>query len=377
MKRFYLLILGLVFITLSCEKTNLEQDNKTTDSGVYDKENISCENGILIFKNYASLTEYESAANLMDIGSLTKLERGLGFESQKRIFENIAIKEYDLQIRPFEDKTEEEMKNIPFPGHCPEYLEAIKLGFIKEINEPEGSYIDYNLTDRSMAAYLNKDGFVMVGSVLYFVKDNTIKRLENASVYDGKKVIAESNNNKSEVLNTKSVMSGTYTAFKHDPSTTEWKTVGNFRTKMSATFIIKTFGLNSGEDWSKYMECHPLSVGTNSQRKNGWGNWNQYWGPETIDGTASLTINWSQDWFGPYIYPGINNNFSTYRYLPSASNATVKYHPLTGEPAPFLDYVIAEAPNNGYYGWNNKPISFHITANLPGGCCGFTREVEW
>lgn len=377
MKRFSLLILGLVFITLSCEKTNLEQDNKTTDYDVYDKANISCENGILIFKDYATLTEYESTANPMDIESLTKLERSLRFESQKRIFDNIAIKEYDLQIRPFEDKTEEEMKNIPFPGHCPEYLEAIKLGFIKEINEPEGSYIDYNLTDRSMAAYLNKDGFVMVGNVLYFAEGNNIKRLENASVYDGQKVIAESNKNVSEVLDTKSAKGGTYTAYMHDHISGKWVTVGNFRTKMSATFIIKTFGLDSGEDWSRSMECHKLIVGTNAQRKNGWGNWNQYFGPETIDGTASLDIPYSYEWFGPYIYPGINSSFRTYKYMPSASNATISFHPLTGEPAPFLDYVIVTAPNNGYYRWGNKPISFHITANLPGGCCGFTREVEW
>ncbi len=377
MKRFFLPIIGLMFISLSCEKINPEQDNKPTNSNVYEKANVSCKNGILIFKDYATLHDYESVANLMDIESLTELEMGLGFNSQKRLFENIAMKEYDLQIRPFEDKTEEEMKNIPFPGHSPEYMEAIKLGFIKEINEPEGSYIDYNLADRSMAAYLNSDGFVMVGKVLYFVRDNSIKSLENATVYDGTKLIAETNSKISEILDTKSVMSGIYTAYQHDDISGAWVTVGNFRTRMSATFIIKTFGYDSGSNWSKYIECHPLSVGTNSQRKNGWGKWNQYWGPQTINGTARLKIEWSFESYGPYIYQGINSNFSTYRHLPSASNATITYHPFTGEPAPFLDYVIAEAPNNGYYGWGNKPISFDITANLPGGCCGFTRHVIW
>jgi hypothetical protein len=197
-------------------------------------------------------------------------------------------------------------------------------------------------------------------------------------VYDGQKVIAESNNNVSEVLDTKSVMAGTYTAYMHDASDGNWVTVGNFRTKMSATFIIKTFGLNSGSNWSSSMACYPLSVGTNSQRKNGWGNWNQYWGPQTIYGPARLQLEWSQNWFGGYSSNnGINSNFSTYRYLPSASNATIKYHPLTGEPAPFLDFVIIEAPYNGYYSWGNNPIGFYINADLPGGCCGFTRHVEW
>jgi hypothetical protein len=378
MKQFFIPIIGLAFIALSCEKINTDHDNKTTESDVLGKTNISCENGILIFSDYENLIKYESSANLMDINELTKLEMGYGFESQKRIFESIAKKEYDLQITPFEGKTEEEMKNIPFPGHCTEYYEAIKMGIIMEIIEPEGSYIDYNLTDRSMAAYLNKDGLVIVGNVLYFVKGNTIKSLENATVSDGQKLISDANSNSSGIFYDKSILSGTYTAYRHDALNGDWVEVGNFRTKMSATWTIKTFGANSGTNWSSQMQLYPLSIGTNSQRKNGWGNWNQYWGPQTIYGPAKLQLDWSQNWYGPYSSNnGISSDFSTYYYMSSASNATVKYHPITGAPAATLDYLIITAPLSGFYGWGNYPIRFYINADLPGGCCGFTRHVEW
>jgi len=377
MKRFLIPIICLLFISVSCEKINPEHDNKTANTDVIEISSIKCDNGILIFSDYEKLIEYESSTNLMDFNELTKLEIGLGFESQKRIFENIAMKEYELQITPFEGKTEEEMKSIPFPGHCPEYHEAIKMGIINEINEPEGSYIDYNLTDRSMAAYLNKDGLVMIGNELYFVKGNTTKSLENATVFNGQKLIAEANYNSSDLLDNKSIMAGTYTAYIHDATDGNWVTVGDFRTKMSATWTIKTFGANSGTNWSDRMQLYPLSIGTNSQRKNGWGNWVQYWGPQTIYGPAKMQLDWSQIWYGPYSSNnGLISEFSTGYSLPSASNATIKYHPLTGAPAASLEYVIVTAPYNGFYSWGNYPISFYINANLPGGCCGFTRHVE-
>lgn len=378
MKLYILPITFFLLILISCEKNKQDQEVKTTNSELIEKDKIKCDNGILVFADYGTLSQYESSANLMDYNELTKLEIGMGFESQKRIFERIAMKEYELQIVPFEGKTEEEMKSIPFPGHCSEYHEAIKMGIINEINELEGSYIDYNLTDRSMAAYLNKDGLVMVGNVLYFVKGNAIKSLENASVFDGQKLINKVTHNADETLINKGIMAGTFTAYVHDALNGDWVTVGDFRTKMSATWTIKTFGVNSGPNWSTQMQLYPLSIGTNSQRKNGWGNWNQYWGPQTIYGPAKLQIDWSQNWYGPYSSNnGISSDFSTYYYMPSASNATVKYHPITGAPAATLEYLIVTAPSNGFYNWGNTPIRFYIKADLPGGCCGFTRHVEW
>ena len=308
MKKLFLPLIGLVLISISCEKNVSEPGNNAASKDVNTNENIKCKGGVLVFKDQIALHDYENKANRMGISELTKQEESLGFESQKRIFEGIALKEYNIQIKPFEGKTDNEMKNIPFPGHCPEYTSALKGGIIKEINEPEGSYIDYNLTDRAMAVYLNKDGLVMVGNTLYFVKGNSIKSMENATMANSRELI-ESNSSKPESSNPniKSVMSGTYTAYK---DVVYWVTSGSCRGWLDATYTIQTVGTNSGTNWAQQIQGFPLTVHTNAQQRNFWGKWNQYWGPETISGPASLHLDWSQFWYGPYTSTnGIYNDF--------------------------------------------------------------------
>lgn len=117
MNRYFMPFIGLVFFMASCKKINTDDNNKTVEQSVYPNDNIKCKNGILIFADYSTLAEYEDSANLMDYNNLTKIESSLGFESQKQIFERIALKEYELQITPFEGKTEAEMKLMPLQSH--------------------------------------------------------------------------------------------------------------------------------------------------------------------------------------------------------------------------------------------------------------------
>jgi hypothetical protein len=373
MKKLFLPLIGLVLISISCEKNVSEQNNNSASKDVSIIDNIKCESGVLVFKDQISLSNYENNANRMGISELTKQETSLGFESQKRIFEAIALKEYNIQIKPFEGKTDDEMKNIPFPGHCQEYTSALKGGIIKEILETGGSYMDYNLTDRSKAVYLNKDGLVMVGNTLYFVKGNISKSLENATLGNSHDLIESGSS--IENSNFKSVLSGTYSAYANSG----WINSGKCRGSLDATYTIKTAGANQGTNYSDIIQGFPLTIHTNAQQKNFWGNWNQYWGPETISGPASLHLDWSQIWYGPYTSTnGLYNNFSTNYYLPSASNATLTYHPFTGAIVPnSFGYSLATAPYSGYYGWGVKPIAFTISANLPGGCCGINCYIQW
>ncbi len=158
-----------------------------------------------------------------------------------------------------------------------------------------------------------------------------------------------------------------------------WQTSGSCRASLDATYTIKTAGSTQGLNYSEMIQGYPLTIHTNSQQKKFPNRWVQYWGEETINGPASLHLDWSQIWYGPYTSTnGIYNDFSTYTFLPSASNATLTFNPFTGVPVPnsFL-YSIVTAPYNGYYGWGTKPISFNITAALPGGCCGIPCAVAW
>ncbi len=377
MKKLFLPLIGLVLISISCEKNVSEQNNNSASKDVnIINDNIKCESGVLVFKDQISLSNYENNANRMGISELTKQEESLGFESQKRIFENVTLIEYNRQIKPFIGKTDEEMKKISFPGYGPECLEALKKGLIKEIDDPEGSYIDYNLTDRGLAVCLNKDGLVMVGNVLYFAKGNIIKSMENATLANSRELMESSNSNSiSSNPNIKSQLYGTYTATVPPI----WNTSGKCRASLDATYTIKVAGSSVGDNWAHQIQGYPLTIHTNAQQKNWLGKWNQYWGDQTINGPASLDLSWSQEYGSLYNSTyDIQNYFSTYTHLPSASNATLTFNPFTGVPVPnsFL-YSIATAPYNGYYSWGGKPISFKITAALPGGNSGIVCTVEW
>ncbi len=373
MNKLFILLVGLVIIFTACQKDVLITDNNSQGSDLINMKSIKCESGVLIFEDQASLIDFEIKANKLGMFELAKWEKSRGFESQKSIFENIALKEYKLQIKPYEGKTDEEMRNIPFPGHCPEYAESLKNGLIKEINEPEGSYIDYNLYDRSKAIYLNREGLVMVGNELYFVKENITKSIKNATLANSNELLKSGSSNLNS--NIKSVLSGSYAAYK----TSYWvNSDSKNRANLDVTLTIQTFGANSGTDWSQAIQGYPLTLHTNAQHKNFWGSWNQAWGEEYIGGTASLHLDWSQDWYNSgNSINGLYNDFTTNVYLPSASNATLQWNPFTGERTSNLEYAIATAPYNGYYHWGIKPITFVITAALPGGCCGINCSVEW
>jgi len=373
MKKLFLPLIGLALIFTACEKNVSTTDNNSPGNDVIKTASIKCESGVLFFKDQGSFDEYVYNANRMSMPDLIKFEKSLGFESQKTIFENIALKEYNLQIKPYIGKTDEEMKGLPFPGHSPEYISGLKNGVIKEINEPEGSYMDYNLTDRSKAVYLNKDGLVIVGNELFFVKGNITKSIENATLANSSELIESGSSANSSVV--KSVLSGTYSAYAN----TGWVYDGKYRASLDASYIIKTAGSDQGINYAKQIQGFPLTLHTNAQHKNFWGNWNQYWGSEYISGPASLHLDWGPAWNGPWnFYNGIYNDFSTNVNLPSASNATLTYDPFSGVPVPnsFL-YSVATAPSNGYYRWADKPIAFNITAGLPGGCCGIACTVNW
>lgn len=383
MKKVFIPLVLIALLFTSCEKNvstpikdNSDQHLKNSDP--VNVGTVKCENGILVFSDALTLATFEYNANRLDMADLAKWEKSKGFQSQKSIFENIALKEYNLQIKPYEGMTDDEMRNIAFPGHCPEYIEALNNKLIVEIDDA-GKYIDYNLDDSRMAIYLNKDGLYMVGNVLYCVKAKVVKSIENATIADGQALVKSFSSNANPTnqnIIVKAVLAGIYDAYK----ASGWVYSGSkYRASLSARYKIQTFGATAGATYSKQMLGYPLTVKTNAQHKNFWGNWNQYWGSEYIGGNASLHMEWSQYWFGPYMATnGLFNDFSTNYYFPSASNATITWHPFTGALVPnYFNYSIVTAPYNGYYGWPDKPINFHITAGLPGGCCGINCVVNW
>jgi hypothetical protein len=377
MKKIIVAISAIALFTLACNKAdNLPTPESISIDGT---TQISSKNGILIFKDQETLNDLEVKMNTMTFEDRIKWEKDLNFESQFTIFEKIAKKEYELQIKPYENKSDNEMQNIPFPGHCIEYAQAINDGIIKEIND-DGNYIEYNLSDKSMAKYINRSGLVMVGSTLYHIKENLKKTMTNAKISDATLLInTNSTNNVVKIENISRKTRGSYA-----PSTgSGWSTSGSYRVSVAATFSI--VALNGTADIvAQTMQGFPLKVFTNAQKKNTWGNWNQYWGQEYISGNAYLGLKWSQNTLFTSS-PNLNdliNNFNTNNYISSGSNATFTWHPFTGQTNTVaintMSYATITAANSGYYAFwpQNKPISYNITASLPGGCCGMTVSTS-
>ena len=214
----------------------------------------------------------------------------------------------------------------------------------------------------------------MVGNELFFVKGNITKSIQNATLANSRELIESGASTKNS--NIKSVMAdGIYTA----SAETRWILSGSCRASLDATFTIKTAGYTQGLYYSEVIQGFPLTIHTNAQQKKWTGKWVQYWGEETIQGPASLHLLWSQLAYGPYTSTnGLVNDFSTNYYFPSASNATLTYHPFTGAIVPnSFGYSLATAPYKGYYMWGTLPITFEINASLPGGCCGINCTVKW
>ncbi|MBP6455607.1 MAG: hypothetical protein KA275_02655 [Chitinophagaceae bacterium] len=377
MKKLIIAISAFALMTISCNKSKIIQP--TEPETLNNIPAISSKNGILIIKDFNTLNSLEEKMNTMTFEDRLKWEKSLNFESQFSIFEKIAIKEYDLQIKPYETKSDLELKNIPFPGHCAEYNQAIKDGIIEEKNE-DGTYIDYSLTDKSMAKYLNKDGFILVGSTLIQAKKNILKKMTDATVEDINTLnTTKTSSSKITIENLAKKTRGSYSANQ----ATGWQTSGKYRVSLSTTFSI--VALNGMPDpIAQTMQGFPLKLYTNSQKKNTWGNWNQYWGQQYISGNAYLGLKWSQNALfnnAPTPYDKLNN-FSTANYLASGSNATFTWHPFTGQTNTVaintMSYATITAPLNGWYSfWPEiKPINYNISASLPGGCCGLSISIS-
>lgn len=348
----------------SCNKDNNEGSDSYHKNYYY-----RVDNGILNFSDSSKLLRYANYVNGMSYEDLTSFENEIGFVSQKRIFDDIAFKEYQLQIVPFQNKTEEEMKNIPFPGHCAEYVDALNSGVIVEIEDKEGKYIDYNIEDSYYAAVLNKDGFVTIGENTYLYKGNTITCIKGNHEGEIEELEGVTVGNRSNTVED---------AWYNINGTSNWVYSGSkFRARVDVTSKIRALGLGTGAAYAKKMHCYPFVIKTNAQKKNFWGIWNQYWGAEYINGSCTIELDWSQDWFGPYYSSnGLNNTFLINHYFPSASNATLKYNIITGQHSPNLEYTIVTAPYNGYYLFRHQSIKFNITADLPGGPSGITCEAN-
>ena len=398
------LFLMLLITSIGCNKN--KEIIKTDEANVNHSEvlrvanNVVCEDGVLVFSNWDVYYQMDSALSTYTFEEKKAWEDALSFKSQKQIFDNIAAKEYDIFITPYENMPESYFQENPEPDHCAEYYVTINNGMIKDVYD-EGHYMDYTVKDISKVAFINAEGFIKIDSILYQYKGDLIKYMINGSIQDCD--LLNSTNESDEDLDiivAKVPEGGTGGEHGGDGDDNggnydgpfykkgffvpkDWVTSasGKCRAKCSTFVEIKGHGSPNMYEYTFQLDCKPLIFTLESQQKNGWGNWHMYHGEYNVSGMTSITISEGTGALNnpptnpqPY-YPDFMINFQTIH-----GNTGSNYFPVTvSKNMVYYNGIVWTSAISRVF-WcpaNINPIHFDITADIAGGSSGITVQNTW
>jgi hypothetical protein len=246
---------------------------------------IKSENGILVFENQEMLDKELLRFHLQKTTDYLYWQNKLGFSSLYTIYEEIAKQEYDLLVTPYENKTDEEMKNIPNPGHSKAYKNAVLEKVILEMPEENGATSPkMNCSQINYSPFLNKNGFVKVGSDLYqyigdYIKcmkngntnENNLIILNNAKYDDASKGISVINLVKESrangVINLSNILDNSCNS---TPSCFGWNNDGSRRTCLNVIYTINWDGINLDRAIAHGFN---ISVNSKTQYRNFWNSY--------------------------------------------------------------------------------------------------------
>lgn len=134
---------------------------------------------MLIFGSSKMLEETSNELNVPSKGA-KKSFFGMGFRSQKDIFDQIIIEEglIDDQISLLSET--ERQKLDPAKAHSALYLEMLSKGVIREYEEDGGMSYDYAMCYPVFASVANEDGFFAVNDTVYYIGAEKMVRWDNA-----------------------------------------------------------------------------------------------------------------------------------------------------------------------------------------------------
>jgi len=347
-------------------------------SGAVQLEGVSANQGVLSFQSLAAFERTYPTISQMDVTQAAAWERDIGFVSQRNIFNQIVEAEDGFLWKPYEYKSDKELKKIAPPqGHTAIYQRYLRAGVIKR--QPDDDTYDYALSDRSYAPIVNADGFFIVADTLYQVKGGLFKEVEGAdlsrrssldrarSTDSAKKITVRPTIDLSGEAAAKAGLAGC--SF---PRSSGWITSGNRR---GSTTVY--FSLNYVYPFPYKHVIITYNVAVTSQKKNFWGTWiypscpNECW----IGGTWTANFDYiSAQTLG---FAGTMPYARSYSYPhPNCINMfQASINPATGTTAPYPSTFTFNAPAG--LAFSNVRLSpMQWSVSVPGGSSGLNCSVS-
>jgi hypothetical protein len=340
---------------------------------------VSAKKGILHFDSLEDLENaYPTIAN-MDSARSALWEKGIGFTSQRNIFNQIVEAEYDFLAKPYEDKSDKELKRTKAPtGHTDLYRKHLRAGVIKiQPIEGEDSY-DYALSDASYAPIVNAEGFYIVGNTVYQVKNDLTKEMDGADLSKlsllAKAALSDSANKITvrptvEVPDAAAAQVGVLGC--SFPLTSGWVTSGNRR---GSTTIKFTVSYLNPFPYKKAVVAYNVSV--ISQKRNAFGTWlyppcpNECW----IAGTWTLSLDYMNAATLNHAFTIPYPRSFAYPHPNCINNFQASINPFTGLERPNnTTYVVTAPPGLAFQGISMQPV--HWNVSVPGGSSGINCGV--
>lgn len=165
-----------------------KQDNKLTPATALSadesipqakaKEDVVLQNGILVFKDRATMRTYNSDLNREGIVYADAWEKSMKFESMAHILNEVNTAERKLEEDFLVGKSEDELSRLskePAP-HTALYTKWVNAGTLRVEKEPDGGeYLGVNASHTHYTNVLNAQGLVAFGDTVYQYKGNLIK----------------------------------------------------------------------------------------------------------------------------------------------------------------------------------------------------------
>ncbi len=185
-KHIPILFFSLVLIGAfsSCSKQEMAstessaQVDLSANTQFVPSSSIAMEHGMLSFDSKEDLDITLLEIMVHDRAAVDRWEQSRGFTSQQYMFNEVVLAEEAISDY-YESLPESEQE---YHRSQPEvnseiYHQYLRDGIIKIVTDPEdgSEYFEYGVTDPSIAAVINKDGFVKAGDWIYQYTENAVK----------------------------------------------------------------------------------------------------------------------------------------------------------------------------------------------------------
>lgn len=158
----FLLILTGVF---SCQREEFATDVAPAAEQMKSlDEALKVQNGLFVFASKEHLDRKLFELNQLTYEQYQKWEKSMGMETHRGAFERVALAEEQISdyYESLPPEEQDHYRKLP-PVHSDVYREMLERKVITLMEDEDGEYWNYAVSDPSMAGVLNMDGFVKVG----------------------------------------------------------------------------------------------------------------------------------------------------------------------------------------------------------------------